>query len=91
MRWTSNDTQKSAQALFQEVTKARPGILKEVKLALMSENLFSTSSSKLEQVFDLSSPGNVKEVRDWWNGRCYTIDPSAKFGKFGIFEMRVRL
>ena len=88
MRWTSNDTQKSAQALFQEVTKARPRILKEVKLALMSENM---SDNELEQVFDLSSPGNVKEVRDWWNGRCYTIDPSAKFGKFGIFEMRVRL
>ena len=83
LRWSSNNSQLTPQQLYEQVTHGR--ILKGIYLWLLSKNKVGS----LEQQLDLKE--NLKEIRDWDRGRCYTVHPSEEIRKFGIFAMHVYL
>ena len=49
------------------------------------------SQGNLQHKLNLSDPDNLKEVRDRYFGRCYTVHPSKEVAQYGIFIMHVTL
>ena len=87
LKWVSNSSDVTPQQLYQLVTQDRVKLVKKVNLELITEG----SQGKLQHKLNLSDPDNLKEVRDRYFGRCYTIHASKEVAQYGIFIMHITL
>ena len=87
MRWVSTDSSVTPQGLYEEVTQNRQLLLQKVNIGLMSKNNAGKQMLKL----NLSDTTNLREIRDRYYGRCYTVHPSQSIRNYGVFVMHFTL